>query len=81
MFKRTPLLVAGVVLLALSAIWFLTPVGMVVFDRLGFVTEQARGIDDTDTTYTVAVMALNVLNTLFAGLGAFFAALALRKPQ
>jgi hypothetical protein len=80
MIKKTPYLVVGLLLIGLAALWFLTPVGSTLLDALGIVPMHGMQEGASDK-YAFAVMALNFLNTVFAGLGALFAALSLRKSS
>jgi hypothetical protein len=80
MIKKTPYLVVGLLLIALSALWFFTSIGSTLLDTLGIVPMHGMQEGGSDE-YAFAVMALNFLNTVFAGLGALFAALSLRKAQ
>ncbi|MGD9785203.1 MAG: hypothetical protein AB7E80_17420 [Hyphomicrobiaceae bacterium] len=78
------LVLLGLVLLAVSAAWFLTPLSTMVMDQLagnpskvggaGPASFRTRGAPTTASNWELFNTALNAINALFGGIGIYLAA-------
>lgn len=71
-------LILGLVLMAISALWFLSPLPDVLLTSLGIRRFSSANPDDTAAIYDTVNLLLAVINTLFAGIGVY---LTIRSVQ
>ncbi len=80
--QRRGLLIIGLILIAIAAAWFLTPVSDFILARLEPAQEIGeRGEEAPPVASSIALFnaALNALNTLIAAIGIFLTARGIRR--
>ena len=74
MKRRIQLVIVGLVLISLSAAWFLTPLSEIVLGALRPASPQTRGIETVPGAWDLLNTSLNALNALFGAAGLYLAA-------
>ena len=73
--RNKTLMVIGVLLMGLAALWFLTPVSEIVVGALRTEPPGTRGVGSpTPESWEFVNMGLNALNALFGAVGVFLTA-------
>ncbi len=80
MSKKVSLILIGLVLLGLSAAWFLTPIGELILSQLRPEAPPNRGME-APAAMDILNTVLNALNALFGAAGLFLAAKGYRLQR
>jgi hypothetical protein len=78
---RWPALLIGILLLAIAAVWFFTPLGGRLLAGLGITPMYGNNPAGGPSTFDIINMGLTGANAVFAAIGAYLTALGLRPKN